>query len=474
MLITRQLGYEGPTGTLFENVDLSLDSSAKKRVAIVGKNGCGKSTLIKLLKSELEPTSGSVSCSHEVIAHLPQDIVFPDDLQTVGAYLTSKLEEEWMSYKIDMVYEELGLPPEIAETPLEKLSGGQRVRIGLAELLLQDPTILLLDEPTNHLDKESIEWLKGFVRSFNGTVAFVSHDRNFINAVADQIWEITSRHTIEIYSCKYDEFLVERYKRYEKMLAAHEFSQREVTELEEWLAENANHPKYKFTATVAQKKKALERMEKKAPPEPVPDPRVRMRDLAPAQAGTVLNLKIERKKFGEKVLLEGVELKIASGERVLLQGPNGSGKTTLLQILAGEDKDFLGTRQAREGVKVGYLKQFSQLNPDATVLEEFGRWTVFDHTHTRNILAGYLFPTELIDEKIKKLSYGQQRRLEFAILLTNKPDLLLLDEPTNHLDIFLREDLERFLLDQDVAMVIISHDAYFVSKIGITRTLTLQ
>lgn len=474
MLITRQLSFEGPTGTLFENVDLSLDSSAKKRVAIVGKNGCGKSTLIRLLKGEIEPSAGAVNCSHEVIGHLLQDINFADETMLVGSYLKSKLEEEWMSYKIDMVYEELGLSPEIALMELNKLSGGQRVRIGLAELLLQDPTILLLDEPTNHLDQESIAWLQGFITGFNGTVAFVSHDRHFINAVANQIWEITPRHSIEIYGCKYDEFLVERYNRYQKMLAAHEFSQREVTELEDWLAENANHPKYKFTATVAQKKKALERMEKKAPPEPVPDPRVRMRNLAPAQAGTVLNLKIERKSFGEKHLLEGTDLKIASGERVLLRGPNGSGKTTLLHILAGDDKDFVGTRSARESVKIGYLKQFSQLNPEATVLEEFGRWTIFDHTHTRNILAGYLFPSELVDEKIKKLSYGQQRRLEFAILLTNKPDLLLLDEPTNHLDIFLREDLERFLLEQDVAMVIISHDSYFVSKIGITRTLTLK
>jgi len=474
MLITRQLGFEGPNGTLFENVDLSLDSSAKKRVAIVGKNGCGKSTLIRLLKGELEPSSGAVNCSHEVIAHLLQDINFPDENQLVGAYLESKLEEEWMSYKIDMVYEELGLPAEIGLIELKNLSGGQRVRIGLAELLMQDPTILLLDEPTNHLDRESIEWLKGFITNFNGTVAFVSHDRHFINAVADQIWEITASHTIEVYGCKYDQFLVERYNRYQKMLAAHEFSQREVTELEAWLKENANHPKYKFTSIVAQKKKTLERLDKKAPPEPVPDPRVRMKDLNPAQKGTVIRLKVDSKKYDDRPILEGVDLKIESGERILLRGPNGSGKTTLLNILSGEDRDFAGVRTAREGMKVGYLKQFSQLNPDNTVLEEFGRCTVFDHTHTRNILAGYLFPSELIDEKIKKLSYGQQRRLEFAILLTNKPDLLLLDEPTNHLDIFLREDLERFLLDQDVAMIIISHDSYFVSKIGITRTLELH
>lgn len=474
MLITRQLTFEGPTGTLFENVDLSLDSSAKKRVAIVGKNGCGKSTLIKLLKGELEPSAGAVNCSHEVIGHLLQDIQFPDDKQLVGAYLESKLEEEWMSYKIDMVYDELGLPADIALLELGVLSGGQRVRIALAELLLSEPTILLLDEPTNHLDKESIAWLEGFIRGFKGTVAFVSHDRAFINAVADQIWEITASHSIEVYGCKYDQFLIERYNRYEKMLAAHEFSQREVTELEAWLKENANHPKYKFTATVAQKKKALERLEKKAPPEPVPDPRVRMRPLQPAQAGTVIQLKVDEKKYDERSILKGLNLKIVSGERVFLHGPNGSGKTTLLNILAGEDRNFTGLRTAREGIKIGYLKQFSQLNPESTVLEEFGRWTVFDHTHTRNILAGYLFPTELVDEKIKKLSYGQQRRLEFAILLTNKPDLLLLDEPTNHLDIFLREDLERFLVDQDVAMVIISHDAYFVSKIGITHTIELR
>ncbi len=474
MLITKSLSFETSSGPLFEGIDVSLDSASKKRVAIVGKNGCGKSTLLKLLTGELEPSNGSVNCSQELIVTLPQDIVFPDEEQTVGDYLASKLEEEWMSYQIDIVLQEVDLPLDTTLLSLKTLSGGQRVRIALAELLLKEPTILLLDEPTNHLDVQSIEWLKTFVRDFKGTVAFVSHDRAFINAVADQIWEISAEHNIEVYGCNYDQFLIDRYERYQKRLQLHEFSQREVTELEEWLAENANHPKYKFSATVGQKKKALERMEKKAPPAPVADPRVRMKNLEQGQKGTVLSVFVENKTFDDRQILKDVRLKVEQGDRVLLEGPNGSGKSTLLNILSGTDKDFKGQLTLRANIKIGYLGQFSRLNPDKTVIDEFGANTRIEYTAGRSTLANYLFPAEFMDSKIKTLSYGQKRRLEFAILLTNKPDLLLLDEPTNHLDLFLREDLERFLLEQGIAMVIISHDTHFLKKIGITNKVTLR
>ncbi len=473
MLITKDLSFEAASGPLFENVNISLDSAAKKRVAIVGKNGCGKSTLLKLLLGELETGTGSVSCSHEVIAILRQDIQFADEEKLVGEYLESKLEEEWMTYKIDMVLQDVSLDPDIILNSLKNLSGGQRVRIAIAELLLTEPTILFLDEPTNHLDTATIAWLTAFVKEFKGTVAFVSHDRGFINAVANQIWEITADHNIEIYGSNYDRFLVERYERYEKKLSLHEFSQREVTELEAWLAENANHPKYKFTATVAQKKKALERMEKKTPPKPVADPRIKMKKLESGNQGTLLNLKIDSKKFGDREILSNFSLKILNGEKILLRGVNGSGKSTLLNIMSATDKDFSGEITLRKDLKIGYLGQFSRLDPNKTVLEEFGANTNIEYTTGRSVLANYLFPAEFVDSKIKTLSYGQQRRLEFAILLTNKPDLLLLDEPTNHLDIFLREDLERFLLEQEVAMCIISHDEYFIKKILIDRTISL-
>lgn len=473
MLVAKNLSFDGNDGLLLDDIDVSLDSSAQKRVAIVGRNGCGKSTLLKILKGDLAPTSGSVSMARETVGFLPQDVVFPDLTMMVGAYLESKLEEDWMTYKIEMVMAEVGLEMDLTLIELGKLSGGQRSRVALAEILLLEPTILLMDEPTNHLDRETITWLKKFVNDFNGTVAFVSHDRDFINAVSNQIWEITSGRKIEVYGMNYDEFLVERFNRYQKALSLYEFSQRERVELEAWLKENANHPKYKFTATVAQKKKALERMDKGIPPEPVADPRIRMRDLEDAEEGNVLTLRIERKAFDGREILKNIELKVASGDRVLIRGPNGSGKTTLMKIIMGEDKDFVGSLKLRRPEKIGYLQQFSNLDMESSVIEEFGARTAIDYTLRRQILASFLFPTELIDEKIKRLSFGQQRRLELAILLTNKPDVLLLDEPTNHLDIFIREDLERFLVGQSVAMIVISHDQYFVDKIGITAVLEL-
>ncbi len=474
MLLAQKISYDHSGEELFNEIDFSLDSKAQKHIAVVGKNGCGKSTLLKLLAGIYEPTQGKINRSGETICYLQQDISFPDPEQTVEVFLTSKLAEEWMAYQIDMGLAEVNLPEEIKTQTLGSLSGGQKMRIALVELLLQEPTVLLLDEPTNHLDQDSISWLKSFVKNFNGSIAFVSHDRDFINSVADQIWEITNQKTLDIYHCHYDQFLVERFERYQKALQQFNFSQRERVELEEWLRENANHPKYKFTATVAQKKKALERMEKAAPPEPVMDPRLKMQDLTYSEKGTVLSAKIQGKSFGEKVILRNLEFKITHGDKLWIKGPNGSGKTTLLAILAGLDKEFQGQITTRNNLQVGYLKQFCELNEDQTILDEFDQKTTVDYTLARSILANYLFPAEIIENKIKHLSYGQKRRLELAILLTNKPDLLILDEPTNHLDIFVREELEKFLLEQEIAMAIVSHDAYFIQKIQPNHVLDLQ
>jgi ATPase subunit of ABC transporter with duplicated ATPase domains len=479
MLITKNLKYDYSGSHLFEDVNISLDSAAKKRVAIVGKNGSGKTSLLKLLIGEAEPVQGTVTCSHEIIGYLKQEPDFGDEEKLVGEFLESRLGEDWMTYKVEMVLDEVNLPKEIQIQQLNKLSGGQRMRIALAEVLLKEPTILLLDEPTNHLDYASIEWLIGFMNAFNGTVAFVSHDRTLINRVANQIWEITNEKNIEVYGVKYDRYIIERYERYLKKLSLFELSQREMVELQDWLRENANNPKYKFTATVAQRKKALERMEVKAAPEPMADPRVKMHDLRKDQAGTVLSVKINEKKFKdrgpteERVILKNVEFKIYAGDRFLITGPNGSGKTTLMKILAGEDKDFDGELKHKQGLKIGYLRQFTQLDPEETVIDQFGAKTEVEYTLGRSILSKYMFPAEYMDNKIKHLSFGQQRRLELAIMLTNRPDLLLLDEPTNHLDIFLREDLENFLMQQEVAMCIISHDTYFIDKIGITNSVEL-
>jgi ATP-binding cassette subfamily F protein 3 len=198
-----------------------------------------------------------------------------------------------------------------------------------------------------------------------------------------------------------------------------------------------------------------------------------MKNLGTPQKGTVVAAKIVKKNFDEREVLKDLEVKVSSGERVLISGENGTGKTTLLNIMSGIDKDFSGQVVPRSEVKLGYLRQFSSLDPENTVMEEFGKNTEIDYTQRRNILATYLFPAEFMDEKVKNLSYGQQRRLEIAILLTNKPDVIFLDEPTNHLDIFLREDLERFLVEQEIAMCIISHDQYFIERIGITRTIEL-
>ena len=480
MLFGKSLKVDYHGEELFHEIDISLDSKAKKRIAIVGKNGCGKTSLLRLLVGEIEPSSKRVTKSDEVVGYLKQEHDFDGNMnQTVEEFLIKKLEEEWMSYMIDMAFSEVGLGEEVKSLEIAKLSGGQKMRVGLVEVLLKQPTILLLDEPTNHLDRESIEWLIKYVNEFDGSICYVSHDRHFINETANQIWEITNQKKLQIYSCNYDQFFIQRFERYEKTLQEFNASQRERVELENWLKENANHPKYKFTATVEQKKKALERMEKGIPPEPVMDPKVKMKSLDYSEKGTVIGVKILKKKFvdedgSEREILKDLEFKISHGEKVWIKGANGTGKTTLLKILAGEDKDFEGNITTRQNIKIGYLKQFTNLNEESTVLDEFDSRTELEYSFARSALANYLFPADMTDLKIKYLSFGQKRRLELAIMLTNKPDLLLLDEPTNHLDIFVREELEKFLVEQDVAMAIISHDQYFIDKVGISRTIELK
>ncbi|MCK5320932.1 ABC-F family ATP-binding cassette domain-containing protein, partial [Candidatus Parcubacteria bacterium] len=218
MLITNNLSVKFNSKELFKNINISLDSSSRKKVALVGKNGCGKSTLLKVLNREINPSSGSLDIANEDVAYLPQDINFPD-YNLVGEFLEIKLNEPWMDYKIDIVMSSVGLDEEYLLKNIENLSGGEKVKVALAGLLMDEPTILLLDEPTNNLDSEGVKWLENFILSFNGSIIVVSHDRYLINKIINEIWEIDPNTLdIIIYGGNYDKFLEEKNRIYKKRI----------------------------------------------------------------------------------------------------------------------------------------------------------------------------------------------------------------------------------------------------------------
>ncbi len=473
MLKTNKLSLKYSSKEIFKEINISLDSSSKKKVALVGENGCGKSSLLKILNNEIKPSKGSLDIANEVIGYLPQEINFLD-FDLVGELLESKIDEVWMDYKIDIALNEVGLDEECLIKELNKLSGGESVRVALAYLLLSEPSILLLDEPSNNLDIEGVDWLVDFISNFKGSVLFISHDRYLINKTVSEIWEIDPTSlNIEVYGGNYDNFLSARNKILEKRLLEYNKDNRDINSIEKWLKENEFHPKYRFSSFVMSQKAKLEKLRNNQIEKPVLNNKLKISNLSNKKRGLIFSLFINSKKFGEDEIIKDLELEIHKQERVLISGKNGSGKTTLLKIISGEDNDFSGELKFGEEIKIGYLKQFSSLNLNNSIIDEFEEKTGIIEPKSRSILASYSFKADKVINKVSTLSFGQLKRLELAIILAKEPNLLILDEPTNHLDIYTREELEGFILKQVIPMIIVSHDKYFINKLNIDKEICL-
>lgn len=452
---------------LLRDISFSLDGKTKNRIAVVGKNGCGKSSFLKTIVGEVPPTEGDITVHHERIAYLPQEPQF-GSYTLVGEYLESLLEETWHAYKIDIAMQKVGLVPDYLIADIAHLSGGERVKVMLTGLLLDDPTILLMDEPTNNLDHAGIAWLEGFINAFSGSILIVSHDRSLIKNVMKEIWEIDSQSkSIHRFGVSYDQFLLERKSRYQRLLTQYDREQAVIDEIKAWLKANEMNAKYRFGALVMSQKQKLEHAIKSHIIKPEPDPEIVPYILPKSEINLILKVAINQKDFGEKVILKNVQFSVHRQEKVMIQGRNGAGKTTLLNMIAGIDNTYDGSVIIGQRVQIAYLPQHSRLNGKQGVLETFMHDTNMPETQARATLARYLFPTNFIDNIVSKLSFGERKRLELAIILTQQPQLLILDEPTNHLDIFAREMLEEFISKQPIAMIIVSHDRYFVEKLGI-------
>lgn len=485
--------------------DLSFEINAGEHVGILGANGCGKTTLFKLLTGEYTPDEGSISIHKgRRIGLISQIPVYPagwtteDVLREAHARLRDmaarlrELEELMAAdssralldeydrlsddfrrmggYDMDRersrVAAGLDIPPEMREREFDKLSGGEKTRVNLARLILEDTDILLLDEPTNHLDLRATEWLEDYITHFRGTVLAISHDRYFLDTVAQRCIEIVDGRA-EFYSGNYSFYVVERQRRFEEQLRKYEKDQAKIEQLQKAAAQMhlwAFMGNDKLHKRAFSMEKRIERLSQTEKPREARKLHALFRESA-FRADEVLVAENLSKGFGGRVLFSGVEFKVTGGERIAVIGDNGTGKSTLVKLIVGEEEPDSGYVRRGPAVRMAYLPQIVRFRDPALSAAD----TVIDECHctmqdARDSLGAFGFTGEDALKAVGTLSGGEQSRLRLCILMRSDVNLLILDEPTNHLDIPSREWMEDALSSYGEALLFVSHDRYFIEK----------
>lgn len=499
--------------------DVTCEIKSGEKVGLIGRNGSGKTTLMRLLSSNETPDRGSLAIRKDttlgVLAQIPD---FPDSM-TVYDVLQSafepllaidaqmrQLEAEMsvlssagtnpsdldrllkqygslqeaferkggfeMEASIERVAHGLRIPASYYARAFSSLSGGEKTKLGLAVILLQQPDVLLLDEPTNHLDMAAIQWLEEFLRTFEGTVIVISHDRYFLDRVADKIIEIEDGEAFT-YPCNYSEYKKEKENRLLQQFADYQEQQKKIKKMQEAIKQliewgnRSNPPNAGFHRRAASMQKALDRMVKLKKPV-LERKRIDLQLSQTDRSGNdVIVLREVGKCIGERILYRGINHTLRYGENAALIGGNGVGKTTLIKSILGLEPVQEGEIRLGSRVETGYLAQESAPKdfPD-TVLDYFRNELGMEAGEARNQLARFLFYGSDVFKKVHSLSGGEWTRLRLAILMYRRPNLLLLDEPTNHLDIDSREALEETLEEYPGSVLVISHDRYFINKIA--------
>lgn len=493
--------------------NITFNIEAKDKLAVIGENGAGKSTLLKILQNEESYDSGTLSIAGDVtIGYLSQDHNFDLSLSIYetleSPYKNLKNIEKRMRYletqmthsdHLDSIMKEydaltvrfeesdgytiesnikgilngLGFQKDIWYQPVSILSGGQKTRIILGQLLLSEPDLLLLDEPTNHLDLEAIEWLENYLKSYPKAIIVVSHDRYFIDQVTDSIMEIENGKS-KIYHCHYNEYAQIKKHNRDIDLKHYLNNQKEIKKMQQSIDTLKSFNREKQLKRAHSKEKALERMQKTEKPNSLPSP-IHISFQPEIESGyDVLKVKDLSMSFTHP-LFDHISFEVKRNDRIALLGPNGIGKTTLFHLIL---KDLIpDSGHIHLGVKVtiGYYDQeHSSLNINNTIFDEISNsFPKMNNTQIRNICAAFLFKGEDVFKTIDILSGGEKGRIVLMKLLLNKANFLILDEPTNHLDIQSKEVLEDALLDFDGTILFISHDRYFINKIA-TKILDMS
>lgn len=507
VLAAQDLGKQYGGATIVEGISLTLEKG--DRMGMLGPNGAGKTTILRMLAGELVPDAGEVKIPSGLkVGYLAQAAqldsqrtVWEEMLQVYAPVfaLERRLRElealmgehpegpafERLSQEYDSVLSRfeasggygyrsaisgvltgLGMGPETYEQPVWQLSGGQRSRLALAQLLLTQPDILLLDEPTNHLDLAASAWLEGYLKSFSGTVIAVSHDRWFLDAVCGRIAELTFG-SLNLYAGNYTDYLTQREERYRLAMKAYALNQREVARMEGIIARYRAFNREKSLKAARSWEKKLARVERVDRPQEG-HPIVFRLESSRASGQDVLLGEHLGMAFGDKRLFENLDLHLRSGDRVALIGPNGVGKTTLLRILAGQLRPTEGAFVLGAGVEVGYYDQQQEnLSPYKTVMDEvWDAYPKLQPQEVRDTLAAFLFRGDDVYKQVSDLSGGERGRVSLLKLMLGRGNLLLMDEPTNHLDMDSRQVLEEALLDFPGTVVVVSHDRYFINQVA--------
>ncbi len=493
--------------------DINMEIKKDERIGLIGRNGEGKTSLLNLISKESDPASGVISWKKELRTGLLKQIAVTEEEKQVQALLydvfedlnkirekmteleqrmaeekdPAKLERHMESYGtlLDKFQQDGGYEMDaqvrqvlngLQMTELEnkkwhQLSGGEKTKVGLAQLLLIAPDLLLLDEPTNHLDFLAIEWLTSFIKHYEGTVIIVSHDRYFLDETVTSILEMDQGELIK-YHTNYTDYVKEREARLLREFQQYEDQQKKIRKmketikrLKEW-ANQANPPNDGLHRRAKSMQKALDRLT--VVKRPVLDQKKINLDFEMESRSGKEVLKLDRvsKRFGNQCLYEELSMLVRFQERIALIGENGTGKSTLLHLMLGTENADQGMVKQGSNLSIGYLSQHMlEMDANLTVLDEFREHVAVTEGEARGILASFLFYGPNVFKKVRQLSGGEKMRLRLAELVYQKHNLLLLDEPTNHLDIESKEVLEEALEQFEGTIITVSHDRYFLDRL---------
>ncbi|WP_442266652.1 ABC-F family ATP-binding cassette domain-containing protein [Tenacibaculum sp. ZS6-P6] len=508
MISVDQLTVEFNGSALFSDVSFVINENDK--IALMGKNGAGKSTMMKIIAGLTSPTKGGIRCSKDtVIAYLPQHLLIEDnctvkeetskafksvfdmkaEMDDLNKQLETRTDYESEAYmkiiervsdlgekyyaleeinyeaEVEKALKGLGFKPEDFDRATSEFSGGWRMRIELAKILLQKPDLILLDEPTNHVDIESVIWLENFLLNKAKAVVVISHDKAFIDNITNRTIEVTMG-TIHDYKANYSHYLELRKERRAHQLKAYEEQQKFIAETKAFIE------RFKGTYSKTNQVASRERMLEKLVPveiDEVDTSALKLR-FPPSPRSGDYPVKVSEltKAYGDHVVFKEASFAIARGEKVSFVGRNGEGKSTMIKAIMGEI-DFEGEGGLGHNAKVGYFaqNQASLLDPELTIFQTVDEVAEGDiRTQIKNILGRFMFSGDDLEKKVKVLSGGERTRLAMVKLLLEPVNLLILDEPTNHLDLKSKDVIKEALLDYDGTLILVSHDRDFLQGLS--------
>ena len=488
--------------TLFKNVNFSIDSNA--RIGLVGPNGVGKTTLLKIMMGEQEPTHGEFTVNKGIdVGYIAQENALDEDktiwdemegvfaplikdsktLISMQQQIADHPENQELLKQYDQkqfAFEQKGgytyqsdiksilngfkFPENTWQKKIGSLSGGEKTRLAFVKLLLQKPALLLLDEPTNYLDLDTLDWLEGFLKNYDGAILVVSHDQYFLDHLATQIFELQFGN-LTSFKGNYSAYVMQRQQRDKDLDAAYEKQQAEIKKDEEFIQKNL--VRATTTKRAQSRRKKLEKIERLTPPKHKNKVKIHFNSERPSGKEVLIfnDLTIG---YPDKTMVSDISFQINKGDRVAIIGPNGIGKSTLLKTIMKKLQPKSGSIKYGASLDIGYYDQELQgLDPTKNVLDTvWDRHKTMPERDVRSLLASFLFTAKDIDKTVGQLSGGQKARLTLTVLSLEHDNFLLMDEPTNHLDIEAKEVLEKALKDFDGTFLFVSHDRYFINELA--------